>query len=179
MLTRAQKEEQVADLRERFQKSTALFLADYRGLNVDQMSQLRAKLRQDAENRSEYRVAKNSLLKLASAGTDCSAITELCVGPTAIAIAYDDPVQVAKTLVDFSKDHEVFEVKGGVLDGNALGPEGIAKLATLPSLLEIRAKMVGLVQAPATKLVRLLSEPGGQLARLVEARRASLEEGGG
>ena len=86
---------------------------------------------------------------------------------------------LAKALVAFGKEHEVFEIKGGYLDGQALEPADVAKLATLPNLQELRGKLVGLIQAPATKLVRLLNEPGGQLARLVGARRSSLEESGG
>ena len=81
-------------------------------------------------------------------------------------------------LVEFEKKNDAFEVKGAFLDGNALGAEEVATLATLPSLLELRGKIAGLIQAPATKLVRLLSEPGSQLARLVGARRSALEEGG-
>jgi large subunit ribosomal protein L10 len=84
-------------------------------------------------------------------------------------------VTLAKVLVDYEKDKEPFELKGGFLDGKALGTGEIATLATLPSLDQLRGKLVGLLQAPATKLVRLLNEPGAQLARLVEARRGSLE----
>jgi large subunit ribosomal protein L10 len=178
VLSRAQKEEQVVELREKFGRATGLFLADYRGLKVDEVNELRRKLREEEESQPEYRVAKNAMLKLAAAGTDCESIAELCEGPTALAIAYGYPVALAKTLVDFAKQHEVFELKGGILDGSPLDSAAVAKLATLPSLTEIRAQMVGLIQAPATKLVRLLNEPAGQLARLVEARRGALEEGG-
>ena len=178
MLTRAQKEEQVADLREKMSRSTGLFVVDYRGLNVAEATDLRLKLRGAEGSDMEYRVIKNSVLRLAASGTDCESITEHCVGPTALAIAYGDPVGLAKALVDFADDHEVFELKGGVLEGTSLDSAGVAKLATLPSLDGARAMLLGLLQAPATKLVRLLVEPGSQLARLVEARRASLEEGG-
>ena len=86
---------------------------------------------------------------------------------------------LAKTLVEFQKKHDVFELKGGYLDGEALDTGEIARLATLPNLHELRGLLVGLLVAPATKLVRLLNEPGAQLARLVEARRSALEESGG
>ena len=99
-------------------------------------------------------------------------------GPTAVAISYGDPAALAKVLVDYSKANKVFELKGAFLDGRCLAEEEIATLATLPSLLELRAQLVGLLQAPAGKLVRLLAEPGGQLARLVEARRGALEDAG-
>ncbi|MGY8805539.1 MAG: 50S ribosomal protein L10, partial [bacterium] len=93
-----------------------------------------------------------------------------------IAISYGDPVRVAKVLVECGKELDNFEVKGGYLDGQALDVKEVGKLATLPSLLELRGKIVGLIQAPATKLVRLLKEPGGQVARLVDARAKSLGE---
>jgi large subunit ribosomal protein L10 len=178
VLNRAQKEEQVADFRGKFARATSVFVADYRGLTVKQTEELRRELRGDAPEESEFLVAKNSLLKLAAADSDLASISEHFVGPTAIAVSYGDPVRTAKVLVDFAKKAEVFEIKGGYLDGNVLGADEIAKLATLPSLLELRGKIVGLLVAPATKLVRLLGEPGSQLARLVEARRGALDEGG-
>ena len=118
----------------------------------------------------EYRVTKNSVLRFASADSDMAAMSEHLQGPTAVALSYGDPVGLAKILSDFAEDHEVFEIKGGVLEGEAVGPGDIAKLATLPSLDALRGKLVGLLQAPATKLVRLLSEPGGQIARVVAAK---------
>lgn len=178
MLTRAQKEEQVRVLKGKFSRATGVFVADYRGLNVVQANKLRSDLRGDAPDDSEYTVTKNSVLRLAVADTEFSVLTDTFNGPTSIAIAYGDPVRVAKVLVDCGKDNETFEIKGGYLDGKALAIEEVAKLATLPSLLELRAMLVGLIQAPATKLVRLLKEPGAQLARLVDARSKSLDEGG-
>ena len=178
MLNRTQKEEQVADFKDKFGRATSVFVADYRGLTVKQSSELRQALRGDAPEESEFLVAKNSLLKLAAADSGVSSISDYFTGPTAIAVAYGDPVRVAKVLVDFQKKADVFEIKGGFLDGSALGAADVATLATLPSLLELRGKLAGLLLAPATKLVRLLNEPGSQLARLVEARRGALEEGG-
>jgi len=178
VLNRAEKEEQVADFKDKFGRATSVFVADYRGLTVKQSNELRRELRGDAPEESEFLIAKNSLLKLAVADSEVSSISEHFRGPSAIAVTYGDPVRVAKVLVDFQKKNDVFEIKGGFLDGNALGAEEVATLATLPSLLELRAMLVGLIQAPATKMVRLLSEPGSQLARLMEARRGALEEGG-
>jgi len=174
VLTRQEKEEQVAELRDRLARATSVFVADYRGLSVPAANELRSKLRSDADE-CEYRVAKNSLLRLAVAETELSVLNEHFVGPTAVAIGYGDPVGVAKVLVDYQKDHQVFELKGGYLDGKPLDEAGIKTLSTMPTLDEARAKLVGLLNAPATKLVRLLGEPGGQLARLVAARRDSLE----
>ena len=93
---------------------------------------------------------------------------------TSIAISFGDPVALAKTLVDYAKENEAFEIRSALLDGEVLDSAGIAKLATLPSLDEIRGKLVGLLQAPAGKLARLLKEPAGQLARVVAARESSL-----
>ena len=103
----------------------------------------------------------------------------LAISPEAeyVKVAFEGQLYiVAKVLVDCGKKIDAFELKGGYLDGKALDVAEVAKLATLPSLLELRGKIVGLIQAPATKLVRLLSEPGGQLARLVDARAKSLGE---
>jgi len=177
VLTRAQKEEQVAAMREKFDRATSVIVADYRGLNVPQVEKLRSQIFTEGGGDYEYQVVKNSVLRLAASGHATEALTEHFVGPTAVAISFGDPVGLAKLLVDYAKEHEAFELRGGFLDGNAIGTAEIATLATLPSLDELRGKLVGLLQAPATKLVRLLNEPGGQLARLVAARKEALGEG--
>jgi large subunit ribosomal protein L10 len=174
VLTREQKKQTVADLSDKFSRATSVIVADYRGLSVLDVQELRSKLREAGEG--EYQVAKNSLLKLAVQGSDAKQLQHHFTGPTSVAIAYGDPASLAKTLVDYQKTHEVFEIKGALLDGNEMDQAEVAKLATLPSLLELRAKLVGLLQAPAGKLARLMKEPGGQVARLVAARRDSLEE---
>ncbi len=178
MLTRTQKEEQVTDLRDRFARAVMVCVADYRGLDVPTVNALRGDLRQQGEGDFEYRVTKNAVLRRAVADTAAEAITEHFSGPTAVAFSYGDPVGLAKVLVKYDEDHEVFDLKGGFFDGKALSRDELATLATLPSLDELRGKIVGLLQAPATKLVRLLVEPASQVARLVEARRAQIEEGG-
>jgi large subunit ribosomal protein L10 len=178
VLTRAEKEEQVASLREKFGRATSLFIADYRGLTVGAVNELRGKLRSDGKGDVEYRVVKNSLLKLATADSELSVLQEHFVGPTAIAISYGDPAVLAKTLVEYGKANDPFDLKGAFLDGRSLDEGDVTTLATLPSLDGLRSQLVGLIQAPATKLVRLLAEPGAQLARVVEARRAELEDAG-
>lgn len=179
MLTRAQKEETVGELREKLARATSVFVADYRGLSVRQIDLLRGKLREAGQY--EYRVAKNSLLRRATADSPAAGLAPCFDGPTAVALSFGDPVRLAKVLVDYAKDHEKFVLKGGFMDGRSLAPAEIATIATLPSLEELRGTLAGLLQAPAQKLVRLLAAPGGQLARLVEARRAKLAEaeGGG
>lgn len=178
MLTRAQKEELVTELREKLGRASSVFVADYRGLSVQQVDALRAKLR-GSGGRYEYRVAKNTVLRRASAESPVAAIATHFDGPTAVALSFGDPVGLAKILVEYAKDHEKFALKAGFMDGRPLAPAEIATIATLPSLDALRGKLAGLLQAPAQKLLAVVSAPGAQLARLVEARRAKLEESGG
>jgi large subunit ribosomal protein L10 len=178
MLTRTQKEEHVAELRDAFARAKSVIVADYRGLSVRQVDALRGKLR-EAGDGYEYRVAKNTLLRRATADSGLAELTSSFAGPTAVALAFGDPVRLAKVLVDYAKEHEKFELKAGYMDGRALTPAEIATLATLPSLEELRGRIAGLLQAPAQKLLSVVSAPGAQLARLVEARRAKLAESEG
>ena len=170
MLTRAQKEEQVAELQDKLGRAKSVYIADYRGVSVDAVNALRSRIHKEGEGDFEYRVTKNSVLRRAAVGSDLASVTEQFQGPTAIAISYGDPVGLAKILVDFAKDNEVFELKAGVLDGRAIEPAEIGMLATLPSLDGLRGMIVGLLQAPASKLARLAAEPGAQIARVLNAR---------
>ena len=178
MLTRTQKEGEVAELQQRFRRAKSVFVAEYRGLSVAAVDALRAKLRAEGKGDFEYRVAKNTLIKLAAAGSAGEALAPHLAGPTGLAFSYGDPARLAKVLVDYAKEHEVFKLRGGVVEGAALGRAEIATLATLPSLDELRAKLLGLIQAPATKVAGVLAAPAGQLARLVAARQRKLEEAG-
>jgi len=178
MLTRQQKEEQVAELRDKFERATSVFIADYSGLDVPQMEALRGGLRQAEASESEFRVAKNTVLRLATAGNAGEGLQEHFKGTTSIAMSFGDPVSLAKTLVDFAKENEDFEIRSGMLEGQVLDKAEISNLATLPSLDELRGKIVGLLQAPAGKLARLMTEPPGQIARISAARAKALEEGG-
>ena len=170
MLTRAQKAEQVEQLKEKFSRATCIYVADYRGVDVQSVNRLRARIRAEGAGEYEYRVTKNTVLRRAAAGSDAQQVVDRFQGPTAVALSYGDPVGLAKILVDFAGQHEVFELKAGVLEGNTVEAKEIGTLATLPSLDELRGRIVGLLQAPATKLVRLISEPGAQLARVLAAR---------
>jgi large subunit ribosomal protein L10 len=165
-----QKQEQVAELVEKFDRATCIYLADYRGVDVESVNGLRRLIR--SEGACEYRVTKNNVLRRAAEGSSAKSLGDCIDGPTAVAIGYSDPVGLAKILVDFSKQHEVFELRGGLVEGAAVDAGAIGTLATLPNLDELRAKLVGLVQAPATKLVRLFNEPGTQIARVLNARGA-------
>ena len=164
------------ELKQKLGRATSVIVADYRGLDVFAVNALRAKLR--ATGSCEYRVVRNSILRRACEGTGVASIASHAKGPTALALAFGDPVALAKTLVDFAKQHEVFQLRAGVLEGKALDKSEIATLATLPSLSELRAQLVGVLQAPAQKLVMVLSAPAAQLARLAEARSQKLTEGG-
>ncbi len=177
MLTRARKSEQIAELKEKFGRASCIYVADYRGVDVQAVNALRSRLHREGNGDYEYRVTKNTVLRLASEGSDAAGVVEHFQGPTAIALSYGDPAGLAKILEDFAKDHQQFELKGGLLDGSPIGRGEIATLATLPSLDELRGRIVGLLQAPAGKIARLLTEPGAQLARLVEAR--AKQEGAG
>lgn len=178
MLTRQQKEDQVAELRDKFVRATSVFVADYRGLGVAQMESLRGGLRGADASESEFRVAKNSILRLASEGGPIEGLKEHFRGTTSIAMSFGDPVALAKTLVGYAKANEAFELRSAVLEGRVLDQEEIATLATLPSLDELRGRIVGLLQAPGGQLARLLNEPAGQLARLTAARESALAGGG-
>jgi large subunit ribosomal protein L10 len=170
VLTRTQKQEQVAELKAKLSRATSVYVADYRGLDVQAVNALRQRMHVEGRGAYEYRVLKNSVLRRAAADSDVAAISDRFRGPTALALSYGDPVALARILVDFAKEHEVFQLKAGVLDGRAIAPAEIGKLATLPSLDALRGKIVGLLVAPATKLVRLVSEPGAQIARVLGAR---------
>jgi large subunit ribosomal protein L10 len=177
MLTRAQKEEQVAELKDLFGRATCIYVADYRGLGVESVNGLRRRIRREGGGQYDYRVTKNRLLKRAAEGSDVASISEHFTGPTAIAVAFGDPAGLARILDDFAKDHQTFVLKAGLLDGAPLSRGEIATLATLPSLDELRARLVGLLLAPAARLARLMNEPGAQLARVVQAKSRQGEAG--
>src|SRR3974390_1960119 len=117
---------------------------------------------------ASVKVAKNRLAKIALEGTDASVVVPLLKGPTVIAYS-GDPVAAPKVATDFAKAHEKFVILGGAMGKTALNPDGIKALAALPSLDELRGKMVGLLQAPATKLAQLMNAPAAKLARVVQA----------
>jgi large subunit ribosomal protein L10 len=174
MLTYAQKQEQVAELHDKLGRASSVIVADYRGLDVASVSALRAKLR--TAGSCEYRVVKNSILRRASEGTGVASIAKHFKGPTAVALAFGDPVALAKVLVEFAKDNPALTVKGAVVAGTQmLDAAGVKALSTMPGLPELRAKLLGLLQAPATQLVRLLGTPATQTVRVLKAHQDKLE----
>lgn len=166
-MRKEEKQEVINELRDKFAKAKAAVLTGYSGINVEQITELRSKLRQA---KVEYRVVKNTLARKAAEGTGIAPLKDYFVGPIGIALGYDDPVAPAKILSDFGKTQEKLELKVGVLDGRLLKQADIKALASLPSLNALRAKIVGLLQAPASRLVGLMAAPGGQIARVLKAK---------
>jgi len=162
---RAEKKQAVAALHEVFTKARVVVVAHYSGLSVAQLQNLRKQAR-DAG--ASVQVAKNRLAKIALDGASVASIGSLLQGPTLMAYSAD-PVAAAKVAVAFAKDHDKFIILGGAMGATALNIDGVKSLATLPSLDELRAKIVGLVQAPATKLAQLSTAPAAKLARVFGA----------
>jgi len=162
---RAAKKELVTTLNGVFKTSNVVVVAHYAGLTVSQMQILRKQMRLAG---ASVKVAKNRLAKIALEGTDASVVVPLLKGPTVIAYS-GDPVAAPKVATDFAKANEKFVILGGAMGKTALNPDGIKALAALPSLDELRAKIVGLLQAPATKVAQLLNAPAAKVARVVQA----------
>jgi len=154
LLTRKQKEEIVQKLREDFERAQAVFVTTFKGMTAEESNQLRQALR---EKGARYQVVKNTLLRLASSGTSAEPLQQYIEGPTGIAIAYEDPVEVAKVLVEFAKEHESLINRGGVLQGKAMEAAALEQLAKLPSREVLLAQLLGTLQAPLTNFVQLLA----------------------
>jgi large subunit ribosomal protein L10 len=161
----------VAELNEVFSNTSAVVVTHYSGLNVADLSDLRGRMR---EAGATFKVTKNRLTKLALDGTPYDPIADLFSGPTAIAYS-DDPVAPARIVVEFAKRHDNLVVLGGAMGATLLDVDGIKALAALPSLDELRGKIVGLLNAPATKIAGVLKAPAGQLARVMAAQGAKDE----
>jgi large subunit ribosomal protein L10 len=155
----------VTELNGVFRTANVVVVAHYAGLRVADMQKLRAQMKQAG---ATVKVAKNRLAKIAVDGTDAAAIAALLKGPTVIAYS-GDPIAAPKVATDFAKAHDKFVILGGAMGRTALNPDGVKALAALPSLDELRAKLVGLIQAPATKIAQLVNAPAAKLARVVAA----------
>ena len=164
-MDRSQKADAVAALNAVFNEVGVVVITRNLGMSVKQSTDLRGKIR-DAG--ASYKVAKNSLAKLAIMDTTYEGISDFFAGPTAIATSVD-PVAAAKAVVDFAKTNDKIEIVGGAMGAQVLNAEGIKALASMPSLDELRAKLVGLVQAPATKIAQLTTAPAAKLARVFAA----------
>lgn len=165
-MDRAEKSELVSTLHDVFANTGVIVVAHYSGLSVSQMTDLRGRMR---EAGGQVKVAKNRLAKLALEGTEVAHLGDLLKGPTVIAYS-DDPVAAPKVAVDFAKANEKLVILGGAMGATSLDPDGVKSLATLPSLDELRAKIVGMINTPATRVAQVLAAPGGQVARVLAAR---------
>jgi large subunit ribosomal protein L10 len=167
-MDRSQKADLVAELKNVFAETSVVVVTRNLGLTVAQSTDLRLKMR-DAG--AQFKVAKNRLALIALDGSRYQPIGDLLKGPTALATSID-PVAAAKVAVDFAKTNDKFEIVGGAMGDTVLDVNGIKALAALPSLDEMRGTLIGLIQAPATKIARTVAEPGAQLARVFGAYAA-------
>ena len=167
-MDRAQKKEAVAELKQTFTETSVVVVTRNLGLTVAQSTVLRNRMR---DSGARYKVAKNRLALIALEGTRYQPISDLLTGPVGLATS-EDPVAAAKAVVEFAKTNDRLEIVGGAMGDTILDVNGVKALAELPSLDELRAKLVGLIQAPATKIARTINEPGAQLARVFGAYAA-------
>ena len=170
-MNRSKKNEFVVKARDEFNKSSTIIVTHYLGLNVKEIEELRNAMR---ENGAKFKVTKNSLTKLALANTKNENISDLFIGPTAVAYS-SDPVASAKVSVEYAKKFKNFNIIGGAFEGEKIDEEKIKFLASLLSLDEVRSKIAGLLTIPAQKIAYILKAPAGQLVRLVDAQSVKLE----
>jgi len=163
---RAEKDALVSTLNGVFSDAGVVVVTHYSGLNVAELSELR---RDMAEAGASFRVTKNRLAKRALEGTPASEITDLFSGPTAIGVS-DDPVAAPRILAKFAKANDKLIIRGGIMGETVLDESGVKALADLPSLDELRGKIVGMLNTPATRIAGVLAAPGGQVARVIAAK---------
>ena len=164
-MDRTQKAEMVQSLNGLFADAGAVVVAHYTGMTVAQMGELRSRLRKAG---ASFRVAKNRLAVRALEGTQAKGLSDLFKGPTGIAYS-KDPIAAPKVVVAYAKENTKLKILGGIAVGAVLNPEGVKALAELPSLDQLRSKIIGLLQAPATKVAGVLQAPAGSLARVISA----------
>ncbi len=172
-MNRKEKEQAISDLGERVKGFRAAVLTNYRGLNVEQLNHLRQRLR---EEKISYHVVKNTLMKLASKGTDLEKLGDYFEGPTAIAISYGDPVLLAKILSEFVKTQPSLEIKVGLIQGKVASPEEVKALATMPSRQVLFAQILGGIQGSAIQLGAVIYNAIQQAVGIIQARADQLAE---
>ena len=170
-MNQTEKAELIERLQSTLSEATTVVVTHQVGLTVAESSDLRARMR---EAGAGFKVTKNRLTKIALQGTKYEDMTDMFTGPTAMGTS-SDPVAAAKILVSFAKENDKLTIVGGSMDGKMLDKAGVEALATMPSLDELRAKLVGLVNAPAAKLARVSQAPAGKLARVIQARADQLQ----
>jgi large subunit ribosomal protein L10 len=169
---RAEKREFVTELNEVFKASGSVVVAHYAGVTVAQMNDFRSKMRAAG---GTVKVAKNRLAKIALQGTEAEGISDLFTGQTLIAYS-NDPITAPKVVVDFAKTNDTIVVLGGAMGPPTLNAEAVKSLATLPSLDELRAKLLGMIQTPAQRIASVVAAPASQLARVFAAYAKKDEE---
>ena len=173
-MNRSEKHQTVGEIQEVIRSNSSFYLVDFKGLRVKDISALRERIK---ETSGRLRVVKNTLLKRASEGTDLAGATTWMEGPTAIAWCDKDPIPLAKVLTGFAKENPNLKVKGGVVSGKTLGVAEVEVLSKLPGLPEVRAQLIGLIQAPATKLARILQTPAKNVAVCISEKGKGAPEG--
>ena len=172
-MNRQEKAELIETLQTTLNDSTTVVVAHQVGMTVAESSDLRAKMR---EAGAGFKVTKNRIAKLALNDTPHTALESLFTGPTAIGTS-TDPVAAAKVLVEYAKGNDKLTIVGGSMDGKSLDKAGVEALAKLPSLDELRGKLVGILQAPAAKIARVAQAPAGKVAGVIKARSDQLQQG--
>jgi len=162
MMNREQKKTYISEMANSFEKSESVLVAHYQGLTVKQLDELRAKMR---EHGIQFKVTKNRITKLALEKTRCKDLTDLFIGPTAVALS-DDAITSAKILTNFSKENNNLKILGGIMGKDILDVAGVANVATLPTLDEARAQIVGILRSPAQKIASILLAPASKIAIL-------------
>ena len=165
-MNRSQKADSIGGLNSRFQSAASVVVAQYPGLSVHEMQDLRARARKVGV---DVKVAKNRLVNIAIAGTPYAGLASMLKGQNAFAFGAD-PVAAAKVVADYAKDNQKLVIIGGGMKENVLNKAAVEALAKLPSLDELRGKIIGVIMAPATKLARVLQTPAGDLARVLHAK---------
>lgn len=165
-MRKEQKTALIDKLSQRFRGASIALVSEYRGLTVAETTEVRRKLR---AVRGELKVAKNTLIRRAIKDTRFAPLEANLGGPVGLIISSEDPVDIAKTVLTFRDLGEKFKLRGGVVDGKVVSADEVRALATLPPREVVMAQLLGLLQAPATRVVRLLNEPGSALARLIDA----------
>lgn len=172
-MDRAQKRELVSTLNEAWKDTGVIVVAHYKGMTVSEMSEFRKRMK---EAGGSVKVAKNRLARLAVKDTDAQSIADLLKGQTCVAYS-EDPVSAAKVSVTYARQNEKLVILGGAMGKTVMDANAVKALASLPSLDELRAMLIGLIQAPATKIARVLKEPAALVARVLQAKSAKGAEG--
>ena len=162
MMNKTDKKNYIENMKERFDKSEAVIVTHYQGLTVKQLDDLRAKMRDQG---IQFKVTKNRITKLALENAKCKELSDLFVGPTAVALS-EDAITSAKILTKFSKENENLKILGGIMGAEILDVAGVNNVATLPTLDEARAKIVGILRSPAQKIASILLAPASKIAIL-------------